>query len=63
MKNQPLGEDKVVEALDALRTLVEDFFILQATLAGVGQREITKMLRINRSRVSRIAKYGKKDKA
>jgi hypothetical protein len=62
MKNQQTNEDRIVEALGALRALVEDFFILQATLGGVGQREITKMLRINRGRVSRIAKYAKKDK-
>lgn len=54
--------ERVLAALEELRKRIEDLFILQASLAGVGQREIRAMLGIDRSRVAKVAKHAKKEK-
>ena len=43
--------------------LLKDMFIAQLLLAGVGQREIAKVVRVNLNRVNRIGKSLKKRKA
>ena len=53
--------ERVFRAVEELRKRVEDLFVLQATLAGVGQREIRAMLGIDRSRVTKVAKHAKKE--
>ena len=56
------GDEKVVAALEGIRKLTEDLFILQASLAGVSVGDVRAMLGIDRSRVSRITKHVKKDR-
>jgi DNA-directed RNA polymerase specialized sigma24 family protein len=53
--------DRILDALEALTERIEDLFILQASLAGLGQREIRAMLGINLTRVTKMAKLAKKD--
>jgi hypothetical protein len=55
-------DNNVVMALDELRKRIEDLFILQASLAGIGQREIRAMLGIDLSRVTKVARHVKKEK-
>ena len=56
------SDNEVVLALDELRKRIEDLFILQASLAGVGQREIRAMLGIELGRVTKVARHAKKEK-
>lgn len=53
--------EKILSAVIDLRKRVEELFILQATLGGVGQREVRSMLGIDLSRVTKVAKHAKKE--
>jgi DNA-directed RNA polymerase specialized sigma24 family protein len=53
--------ERILATLGELSKRIEDLFILQASLAGLGQREIRAMLGIELSRVTKIAKLAKKD--
>ncbi|HEV2378905.1 MAG TPA: hypothetical protein VG206_03805 [Terriglobia bacterium] len=44
------------ELLVAQSELIRDMFITELTIAGVPQREIAKVVRVNLNRVNRIAK-------
>jgi hypothetical protein len=55
---------KTIEQLqDAQIDLLKDMFIAQLVLAGVGQLEVAKIVRVNLNRVNRIGKSLKKRKA
>lgn len=62
MAKPKTDNEKILDSLENLRKIIEDLFILQASLAGVGQREVRAMLGIDMSRVSRIAKHAKKER-
>lgn len=53
--------EKILAALENLNKRVEDLFVLQASLAGIGQREIRAMLGIERVRVTRVARHAKRE--
>lgn len=61
MAEEKSDNDKILGALVDLRKRVEELFILQATLAGVGQRDVRSMLGIDLGRVTKVAKYAKKE--
>lgn len=52
--------DRILDALENLRTRVEDLFILQASQAGINGHTVRAMLGIDMARVTRIAKHAKK---
>lgn len=60
MAKAETDNERILVALEDLRKRTEDLFILQASLAGVGQREIRAMLGIDQSRVAKVAKHAKK---
>jgi hypothetical protein len=49
--------EKVLSALAELQKCLEDLFILEASRAGIKQREIRALLGIDIGRVARIAKH------
>jgi DNA-directed RNA polymerase specialized sigma24 family protein len=61
MAKEKSDNEKILAALVDLRRRVEELFILQATIAGVGQREVRAMLGIDLSRVTKVAKHAKKE--
>lgn len=61
MVKEKSDNEKNLNALVDLRKRVEELFILHATLAGVGQRDVRAMLGIDLGRVSKVAKYAKKE--
>jgi hypothetical protein len=52
--------EQLLAALDGVQRRLEDLFILEASLSGVGQREIRIMLGIDLSRVTKVAKLAKR---
>jgi predicted XRE-type DNA-binding protein len=54
--------EKLLAALDGIHRLLEDLFVLEASLAGVGQREVRSILGIDRSRVTKVAKHVKRQR-
>ena len=61
MSKTKSDNEKILAALENLNKRVEDLFVLQASLAGIGQREIRAMLGIERIRVTRVAKHAKRE--
>lgn len=58
--------DDTQRALASLRDSIIDLTIVQLALAGVGNREIAKVVGVNKTRIANIAKYartGNKEKA
>jgi DNA-directed RNA polymerase specialized sigma24 family protein len=60
MAKTDTDNDKILAALDGIHKLLEDLFVLEASLAGVGQREIRTMLGIDQSRVTKVARHAKR---
>ncbi len=61
MVKEKSDNEKILKALADLRKRVEELFILQAILAGMGQRDVRAMLGIDLGRVTKVAKYAKKE--
>jgi DNA-directed RNA polymerase specialized sigma24 family protein len=61
MTKAKTDNERILATLGELSKRIEDLFILEASLAGLGQREIRAMLGIELSRVTKIAKLAKKD--
>jgi len=52
--------EKIIAALETIRSRLEDLFIMQASVSGIGQREIRLMLGGDRRRISKVAKHAKR---
>jgi hypothetical protein len=52
--------ERILAALEHLRTRVEDLFVLEASRAGIGGHKIRAILGIEMARVTRIARHVKK---
>jgi hypothetical protein len=63
MKAEAPQPEQLMSAVQELRRRVEDLFILQASIAGIGQREIRRMLGIDAGRVTKVAKHVKKERS
>jgi len=50
------------QQLAAQSELLKDMFIAELAIAGVSQRDIAKVVRVDRNHVNRIAKFLKKRK-
>jgi hypothetical protein len=61
MAKEKSDNEKILGALVDLRKRIEELFVLEATIAGVGQRDIRAMLGIDLGRVTRVAKHAKKE--
>ncbi len=61
MVKEKSDSEKILNAIVDLRKRVEELFILQAALGGVGQRDVRAMLGIDLGRVTKVAKYAKKE--
>jgi len=52
--------ENIPALLDALRRRMEDLFILEASIAGIGGHHIRKMLGIEMARVTKVSRHVKK---
>ena len=57
MKKNIANEDRTLLALEKIKTLLEDLFILQASLAGMKKEPLRDVLGIDKNRIGRIAKH------
>lgn len=55
-------EKAVIKELDGISELLRDLFILEATKAGVPNKDIREILGIDLNRVTRISKHIKSSK-
>lgn len=55
--NNQTTENKLLERMDNLHTLLEDLFILQALKGGISADKVRDIMKINRDRISAISKH------
>lgn len=63
MKKTVANEDRTLLALEKIKALLEDLFILQASLAGMKKEPLRAVLSIDKNRIGRIAKHVEAQKA
>jgi hypothetical protein len=61
MKTPQKNEEKVLERLDRVISLLEDLFILEASRIGMNKAPLREILRIDKRRIGRIAKHVETD--
>jgi hypothetical protein len=55
------NEEKILAGLERVATLLEDLFILEASMMGMNKGALREILRIDKRRVGRIAKHVKEE--